>query len=183
MKISRKGFTVLEFLVVVTIIGILIAIVLVSLDLSRQRARDNRRISRLQNVSVALEQFYTDCRTYPIRLDDLSYQCPTPGVLNASGGQVTLKDYIPDSTDDQWNTVGSRFRYLPLTYGSGSNCTGYHLSVELENTGNQYATRDAEFDSTQPGINLCVIDAQGTTPGGSGAAINGSLPGVYDIKR
>ncbi len=51
---TSKGFTVLEFLIVITIIGILIAIVLVSLSSSRARARDDERIARVQNASIAI---------------------------------------------------------------------------------------------------------------------------------
>ncbi|MFY9457696.1 MAG: type II secretion system protein [Candidatus Spechtbacterales bacterium] len=54
-----QGFTLIELMVVITIIGILASIVLVSLDSARVKARDVRRLADLRQVVLGLE-FYTD---------------------------------------------------------------------------------------------------------------------------
>lgn len=169
---KKSGFTVLEFLIVITIVGILIAIVLVSLSASRERARDDERIARLQNVSVALEQFYTDCREYP---EDLvvGYQCP-------NNTNLTLGNYISDLVSNNWNASGSDYKYQPLTYVGGDTCTGYHLSVQLENTGNAFALRDAQFDSVS---NVPSTSYESCGSSGTVGVRNGLDAGVYDIKR
>ena len=61
----QNGFTILELLVVIAIIGILSAIVLVSMSDSKMKGRDASRKAQLQEVLKGLELFYTDGGMYP----------------------------------------------------------------------------------------------------------------------
>jgi prepilin-type N-terminal cleavage/methylation domain-containing protein len=179
MKRTQKAFTVLEFLVVIAIMGILISIVLVGLSAARERSRDDRRIARMQTISVALEDFASDCRAYPLRLDP-TYECP-------SNTALTFGNYISGLPEDLINdsTVPGRIHYQPLSFSTnnGTGCTGYHLYVQLEQLGNQTAMRDSNFDSTQ--FQVCNADTAGITDTGnpSPSPINGATDGVYDLRR
>lgn len=67
LKISagRNGFTLLELLVVISILGLLVSAAFVSLNNAGSKSRDARRINDLKNLSVALEHFYQTYSFYP----------------------------------------------------------------------------------------------------------------------
>ena len=63
---QNKGFTLIEMLVVVAIIGLLSSVVLTGLGSARVKARDARRLSDIRHIQNALEIFYSDADRYPI---------------------------------------------------------------------------------------------------------------------
>src|SRR3990172_371808 len=65
MKTKKSGFTLIEVLIVVAIIGLLASIVLVGLGAFRGRGRDARRIADIRETQNALELFYTKNNSYP----------------------------------------------------------------------------------------------------------------------
>ena len=86
--INRKdrGFTLIDLLVVIAIIGILAAVVLVSLTSARGKARDSRRVADMRQLQTAFELYYNDWSQYPATLTLAAYAgCP---------GNTTLGTYI-----------------------------------------------------------------------------------------
>lgn len=63
---NKKGFTLIEILVVVAIIGVLATISLMALNTSRAKARDARRIEDVRKIALALEQYTADNGDYPV---------------------------------------------------------------------------------------------------------------------
>lgn len=65
MKINNKGFTLIEMLVVVAIVGLLSAVVVVGLTGAREQARDSRRVADIRQIQNDLEINYQSSSGYP----------------------------------------------------------------------------------------------------------------------
>ena len=74
MKNNQKGFTLIEMLVVVAIVGLLSSVVVIGVGGARQKARDTKRIADLRQIQTYLETQYTssggysDLSTWPANL-------------------------------------------------------------------------------------------------------------------
>jgi len=65
------AFTLVELLIVISIIGIMSSVVISSTTVSRIKARDVRRITDLKEIELALALYYDVNRSYPASLNDL----------------------------------------------------------------------------------------------------------------
>ena len=79
---SRRGFTLVELLIVVTILGILVAMVVPRLAGRTEQARRARAEAEIKgNISLALDLFELDTGRYPDSLEELVAKDP-PSSLN-----------------------------------------------------------------------------------------------------
>lgn len=62
---NKKGFTLIELLIVIAIIGILAAALIPNILNAPAAARDTAKVSGMQDIVTALEQFYTSTGNYP----------------------------------------------------------------------------------------------------------------------
>lgn len=65
MQKNQKGFTIIELLVVIVIIGILVALALPNLFAAQARGRDTDRKNELKNAQQQLETYHSDNGQYP----------------------------------------------------------------------------------------------------------------------
>ncbi len=65
MHTRPNGFTLIELMVVVAIIGLLSSIVLVSLSTARSKGRDARRFADTQSIQQAVELYFAYSQVYP----------------------------------------------------------------------------------------------------------------------
>lgn len=68
----NKGFTLVELLVVLAIIGILGSIVIASTGASRGKAHDTRRASDMREIQIGLALYYDVNKVYPAALSTLA---------------------------------------------------------------------------------------------------------------
>lgn len=65
-KSFKKGFSLIELLVVISIIGVLLAISFFGFQGARQSSRDARRKGDLELIRSGLEIYKADCNMYPV---------------------------------------------------------------------------------------------------------------------
>lgn len=68
---NKKGFTLIEILVAVAIMGILAGLTLTASMSSRKVARDGKRKADLEQIRSALEIYRSDVKAYPASLGNL----------------------------------------------------------------------------------------------------------------
>ncbi len=62
---KRKGFTLLELVIVIVLLGILSALISGNFITSLKKGRDSRRITDLEQIQKSLEMYYEDQKAYP----------------------------------------------------------------------------------------------------------------------
>ena len=144
---SKKAFTILELLVVISIIGILAAIVLPSIDKIRARSRDSKRIADISQMRLALEHYFNVYNKYPVDLNDTN---------------LVQNGVLPSLPKDPKTNAD----YLYASYGPSSGCgatpkpNGYHLGAVFEQP-NTETDSDADVTSLPAGKSVCASNAPG----------------------
>ena len=93
---KKKGFTLIELLVVVAIIGVLATVVLGALGDARGKARNAKRQLDIKTIQTALELYYADNGTYPVRSWTSSNYASTWSAFSAQLGLDLPKDPLND---------------------------------------------------------------------------------------
>jgi general secretion pathway protein G len=68
---SQRGFSLIELIVVVTIIGILAGIALINVRTAQTKAREAALKDNLFQMRKAIDNFYADKQRYPASLEEL----------------------------------------------------------------------------------------------------------------
>lgn len=62
---NKNGFSLIELLVVISIIAVLTAVLMINFVGARERSRDSEKIQNLNNLKNALRMYYNDYQAYP----------------------------------------------------------------------------------------------------------------------
>ena len=111
---KNKGFTLIESLVVVTMMMVITAVAVTSYATASKKNRDNRRKADLEKIRTALEMF---------RQSDLGGSYPVASGVEATG--LVSEKYIDEWPNDPKSTT-QRYEYTrPTSYT-------YTISARLE---------------------------------------------------
>ncbi len=128
-KIYKRGFTLIEILIVVAIIGLLSSVVLVGLGSFRARGRDARRIADLRGVQNSMELYYFKNNNYPAAStwNDLKTALTGAGI----GVSIIPTDPLSDSGETYY-------------YGVSTDNQSYILGATLEDENNSSLKDDTD---------------------------------------
>jgi len=133
VKKNNSGFTLIELIIVITILGILAALISGNFITSLKKGRDAKRKTDLGQIQKAAEMYYEDKGTYPASITFGSKLCET---VNCVGGEKVYMQKIPDdpisgnSYQYETDVTGSYYRLFSciensLDEGNGVSQTGY----------------------------------------------------------
>lgn len=170
---NMPGFTVLEFLIVLAIIIILVAIALPALERARTRSYNEKLVTDLKIVALGLEQFKQSCGEYPEEITN-DYPCNQD-----DSDSVTLREFIPLINDYSFNSSDTSSEKPNISYypfGNSDFCYGFHVGVTLRDAEDDFYVDDANFNSLAGNYSDCL-----SSIGSRG--FNGSDPNLYDIVK
>ena len=132
---NKRGFTLFELLVSISIIGILTAVASISYGTAQKKARDSRRIEDINGIQKAAEMYYSQN----------SYVYPS-----------TTSAFVSFGTMQKWPTDPKGVGYTLYTYNIA---TTYCACAAVENTGSGNSSNNTcTFASS--GAYYCVKSQQ-----------------------
>lgn len=105
---NKNGFSLIELLVVISIIGVLSAVLTANFVGMRERARDAQKIQDLNSMKTALRSYYNDHQGYPAK----------DSLLTAIG----TSNYMPSLKD-----ISFPYNYEPSVDGES-----FYITADLE---------------------------------------------------
>lgn len=136
-KAVAKGFTIVELLIVIVVIGILAALVIVTYNGIQQKARDTERKTDINALHGQLEAYQAQNGKYPTlaNVNDSVWRATNMKGLDAAA----LQDPKGAAQTLVAAPVANAYAYAvsPATCdnGAGGDCTSYTLTATLEGGG------------------------------------------------
>ncbi len=111
---TNRGFTLLELIVVVAVLGILVAIAIQQFAIFRSRAVDAAMRSDLKNAAIAMESYYGEFLEYPATVNTIQLF----GFRKSSG--ITLTITIPSPSTFTLNAAMPNGTQPSFTFDSST---------------------------------------------------------------
>lgn len=140
-KMRQRAFSLVELMVVVSIIAVVAGVGLVSVSRIQRSSRDTQRQSDLRAIQSALQQYYANEQHYP---DSMALNGNAP-LNNCTGltGCTPIRTYMQRTPTDPVAGTGDPYCYTATrsvtntatcSGGTAGTCHYYELCARLENS-------------------------------------------------
>ncbi len=130
---KQQGFTIVELLIVIVVIGILAALVITTFNGIQQKGRDTERQTDIKALHGQLEAYYAQNGRYPTltSLNDATFRSDNLKGLDTEA----LQDPKGSSATLVGAPAANSYSYVATPSGcdnSTTDCSGYTLTATLE---------------------------------------------------
>ena len=146
---NRRAFTLIELLIVISIIGVLVTLVAVTIRPIQTKSRDAKRKSDLNLYLTAMDLFKTDFKLYPnhtFYLADNKYDTDPDGA-----GPLKAGDFIDPNATTAYFDLGTDIASCQGLSGAG-NPTNFAVKPEFITTGDLGVPANYDTAILKPGF-------------------------------
>lgn len=149
LKKRQSGFTIVELLIVIVVIGILATLVIVTFTGIQQKARNSQRQTDINAIASHVESYYAQTGTYPslALINDSAFRTANMKGLDPEAlkdPKATSPDMAATSSATQYGYDAKLGSAACTTTGSGAtgtaDCDNFTLTATLEG-GNTYTKK------------------------------------------
>jgi len=135
---KQTGFTIIELIVVIVVIGILATLSYIGIANTQARSRDTHRTTDIDTLHSRLEEYYTDKGAYPNTLSTTTFPgLPASALVDPDGVSIQIRTPVASqaAAAASSNPTGTPndYSYTPYPTGCGlTSCRGYILKSFVE---------------------------------------------------
>lgn len=141
---KRRGFTIVELIITITIMGILLTLAVVNVSATQVKARDDERKSDIESIANNLESFFLSGKDNAT----IFARYPTIGITGSTTSITTnlrdadIKSFLPPGTTD------AALTFLPSTNVGSSPSIQSTSGVLPQPTTSQYIYQPIKSDGS-----------------------------------
>lgn len=140
MKKNDQGFTIVELLIAISVIGILATLSIGTIPQSLAKGRDRERVADIDTLHSRLETYFDDHGGYPSTLNTTLFPRLDPFALKDSkGNDITINSPVANlsaalSSPSPTSSTPSEYTYTPYPASCNTSvpCQGYVLKSYIE---------------------------------------------------